>query len=61
MPNPGEGRVYVKEEYNRWIAGVSLAIVLAAMLGFLRLDFATRLLRNPMRRTSRAKQPQQMV
>lgn len=61
VPNPGEGRVYEKEEYNRWIAGVSLAILLAAMLGFLRLDFATRLLRNPMRRTGRAKQPQQMV
>jgi poly-gamma-glutamate system protein len=61
VPNPGEGRVYVKEEYNRWIAGVSLAILLAAMLGFLRLDFATRLLRNPIRRTGRANQPQQMV
>lgn len=61
VPNPGEGRVYVKEEYNRWIAGGSLALLLAAMLGFLRLDFATRLLRNPMRRTGRAKQPQQMV
>lgn len=61
VPNPGEGRVYVKEEYNRWIAGACLAILLAAMLGFLRLDFATRLLRNPMRRTGRANQPQQMV
>jgi poly-gamma-glutamate system protein len=61
LPSPGEGRVYVKEEYNRWIAGVCLAVLLAAMLGFLRLDFATRLLRNPIRRTGRANQPQQMV
>jgi poly-gamma-glutamate system protein len=61
MPSPGEGRVFVKEEYNRWIAGISLAVVLAAMLGFLRLDFAVRLLRSPARRTSRASQPQQMV
>ncbi len=61
IPNPGEGRVYVKEEYNRWIAGIALAILLGSMLGFLRLDFAVRLLKNPTRRGGRRGQPEQMV
>jgi poly-gamma-glutamate system protein len=40
----GEGEVYVKTEYNRWLAGAAIAAILLCMLAFLRLDVGLRLL-----------------
>lgn len=61
MPRVGEGKVFVREEYNRWIAGVGLLAVLIAMLAFIRLDVGARILQGVWRRKDRARQPQQMV
>ena len=38
IPRIGESSVYVKAEYNRWLAGGGIAIIFAAMLAFIRLD-----------------------
>ncbi|MBK7580411.1 MAG: poly-gamma-glutamate system protein [Myxococcales bacterium] len=61
LPRVGEGKVFVREEYNRWIAGVGLVAILAAMLAFIRLDVGARILQGAIRRKDRARQPQQMV
>lgn len=61
IPRVGEGKVFVREEYNRWIAGGGLVAVLAAMLAFIRLDVGARILQGVWRRKDRARQPEQMV
>ncbi|MFO0565421.1 MAG: poly-gamma-glutamate system protein [Polyangiaceae bacterium] len=61
MPRVGEGTVFVREEYNRLIAGIGLVAVLGAMLAFIRLDVGARILQSAQRRKDRARQPQQMV
>jgi poly-gamma-glutamate system protein len=59
LPRIGESAVYVKAEYNRWLAGAGAALILIAMLAFIRLDLGIRILRSRRSRTST--QPQQMV
>jgi len=44
MQRVGEGEVYVKAEFNRWLAGAAIAMVLLCMLASLRLDVGLRLL-----------------
>jgi poly-gamma-glutamate system protein len=61
LPPVGEGKVFVKAEHNRWIAGGGLLAILAAMLAFLRLDIGARLLQSAVRRKDRATGPRQMV
>ena len=58
-PKIGEGAVYSKAEYNRWLAGGGVLLVLFVMLAFIRLDVGLRILR--VRRKDKGKQPQQMV
>jgi poly-gamma-glutamate system protein len=58
LPRVGEGTVYVKAEYNRWLAGACLLATLGALLAFIRLDVGTRLFR-PRRGSS--VEPEQMV
>jgi len=60
IPRVGEGNVYVKAEYNRWLAFGGIICILAAMLAFIRLDVGMRILRIAPRRKE-APQPQQMV
>ena len=61
MPRVGEGKVFVREEYNRWIAAGGLLAVFGAMLAFIRLDVGARILQGVWRRKDRARQPEQMV
>jgi poly-gamma-glutamate system protein len=61
IPRVGQSSVFVKAEYNRWIALGGLLAVFAAMLAFIRLDVGNRILRSSGRRKDRANQPQQMV
>jgi poly-gamma-glutamate system protein len=61
MPAVGDGKIYARQEYNRWIAVVGLLLVLGAMLGFIRLDISGRLLPLASRRKDRAKTPEPMV
>lgn len=60
LPPIGEGNIYVKAEYNRWLALGGIVAVIAAMLAFIRLDVGMRILRVSPRRKE-APQPQQMV
>jgi hypothetical protein len=60
IPPVGEGNIYVKAEYNRWLALGGIVCVLAAMLAFIRLDVGMRILKSTGRRKE-APQPQQMV
>jgi len=59
IPRIGESSVYVKAEYNRWLATGGIAVILGAMLAFIRLDLGIRILRR--RRRDSTAQPQQMV
>lgn len=60
IPPIGEGTVYVRAEYNRWLAGAGLAVVFGAMLAFIRLDVGSRLLATT-RKKRDGTQPQQMI
>jgi poly-gamma-glutamate system protein len=57
----GEGGVYAKLEYRRWLAGVALALLFAVMVLFIRLDFGFRLFRSSGTEEKRDAQPQQMI
>lgn len=60
MPAVGEGKIFVREEYNPYLVGGVLVLVLALMFGLLRLDLAYRLfLTTP--RDSGSSRPEQMV
>lgn len=61
IPPVGQGSVFVKAEYNRWIALAGLVAIFAAMLAFIRTDVGSRILRSAALRKDRANQPQQMV
>jgi poly-gamma-glutamate system protein len=60
LPKPGEGSVYVRATYNRWLALGGLFAILLAMLAFTRLDIGLRLLGSA-RRTQDRTEPQQMI
>jgi len=59
-PKPGEGSVYVKTTYNRWLALAGVVIILLAMVAFTRLDLGLRLL-GASRRAEERPEPQQMI
>jgi hypothetical protein len=59
-PKPGEGSVYVKETYNRWLALSGVVLILLAMIAFTRLDLGVRLLGSARRGEEHA-EPQQMI
>jgi poly-gamma-glutamate system protein len=59
QPRIGESSVYVRAEYNRWLAGGGLLVILSAMLAFIRMDVGMRILRVGKR--NGGAQPQQMV
>jgi poly-gamma-glutamate system protein len=56
----GEGKTYVKAEYNRWLAGGGILLVFLAMLAFIRMDVGMRILKFAPRKKS-AVEPEQMV
>lgn len=43
MPQVGEGTVFVRMQYNRWLAGGVLAAILAGLYALLKLDVGVRL------------------
>jgi len=43
MPSPGYGKIFYKEEYNRWLAGGVLLCVVGMLYIFIRLDWGFRL------------------
>jgi poly-gamma-glutamate system protein len=60
MPAVGDGKIFVKLEYNIWLAVFALALVVAALVAFIRLDLGFRILR-PQRSDKAEGHPQQMV
>ncbi len=44
MPAVGDGAIYVRQEYNRWLAGGLLALILLLAVAFVRMDWGYRLL-----------------
>ena len=59
MPRVGVGTVYMRAEYNRWLAGGGLLAIFGAMLAFIRMDVGQRLLRR--RERPGGRQPEQMI
>lgn len=57
----GQGGVYVKQEYNPWLAGGGVVGILFAMLAFIRLDVGVRMLGRMRHTKDGGKQPEQMV
>lgn len=60
-PKPGEGSVYVRTTYNRWLALTFAGIILLAMIAFTKLDLGLRLLGTSRRSDDRRDEPQQMI
>ena len=60
MPRVGEGSVYTKAEYNRWLTATGIVAILAVMFAFIRWDVGLRLLRQSNKPRGRA-QPEQMI
>jgi poly-gamma-glutamate system protein len=61
IPQPGEGNVFFKLEYNRWLAGGGIALILAVMLAFIRMDVGMRILKGVQRQPRTRGDPQPMV
>jgi len=59
-PKPGEGSVYVKTTYNRWLALAGVVIILLSIIALTRLDIGLRLLGASGRGEERP-EPQQMI
>jgi poly-gamma-glutamate system protein len=56
----GQGSVFVKTVYNRWLAALGLVVVVAAMIAFLRWDVGMRLL-SGLKPKPKSIAPEQMV
>jgi hypothetical protein len=60
MPPAGEGTVFQRNVYNRWLAGGALLVMLLALIALLRFDLGYRLLGGT-RADARALNPEPMV
>jgi poly-gamma-glutamate system protein len=58
-PTLGQGTIYARAEYNRWLAFIGALVVCASMLAFTRLDIGLRILRQ--NRPTERSEPQQMI
>ena len=61
MPKVGEGQIYFREEYNRWLAAMALVVILATLFAFVRSDWGARLFRVDKVEKGEESKPQQMV
>lgn len=61
MPRVGEGQVFYREEYNRWLAAGALLGILAALFAFVRSDWGVRLFQADRSEGKDQSKPQQMV
>ena len=59
-PQPGQGRIFVREAYNVWLASGLVALILLALIGFVRMDWGFRIFKITRGRGPR-KAPEQMV
>ncbi len=61
MPNVGEGKIFVREVYNLWLAGGVLVTILAFLYLFIRSDLGYRIVQSARRPASSGGRPEQMV
>ena len=59
-PAPGEGKVFVREVYNTWLAGAILAAFILLLWSFARMDVGHRIFRRGAA-PKRSNRPQEMV
>jgi hypothetical protein len=50
-PAPGEGGVFYREEYNRWLASGALLVIFASLYAFVRSEVGYRILQTNARKT----------
>ena len=50
MPSVGEGSIFARAEYNRWLAGGVLAAILISLYAFIRSEWGIRIFRTSGRR-----------
>jgi poly-gamma-glutamate system protein len=60
MPAIGEGQVFYRDQYNLWLAGGLLALILASLYTFVRSDLGFRILTRP-KRDKTSGHPEPMV
>lgn len=60
MPPVGQGRIYTKAAYNKWLAAAIAALLFGMLVAVIRTDVGFRLMRMSRARTER-KPPEQMV
>lgn len=60
MPPVGEGKIFVRDVHNRWLAGGVLALLAALLVAFVRLDWGYRLMATT-RHDGGDARPEQMV
>ena len=60
LPRIGEGRVFIQQSYNIWLAAGALALLLIMLVAFLRLDLGHRLF-NAGRKESNTSTPEPMI
>ena len=60
VPAIGEGTIFYKMEYNKWLPVTVLVVVLLAMFAFIRMDWGFRIFRSNKAHNKR-KPPEQMV
>lgn len=61
MPSVGEGDIYMRRQYNPWLAAVSLLLILTSLYAFIRSDLGYRLLQPMQKHRKQSSRPEQMV
>jgi poly-gamma-glutamate system protein len=61
MPIVGQGKIFIREEYNPYLAAAILFTLLVTFYAFVRSDWGTRILHASRRRKTEGDHPQQMV
>ncbi len=59
-PVIGEGKIFYREEYNLWLAGGVLLVIIAMLMAFIRMDFGHRLFHSGVKAQA-PKAPERMV
>ncbi|MHC4673559.1 MAG: poly-gamma-glutamate system protein [Planctomycetota bacterium] len=50
IPSPGEGKIFYREEYNQWLAGIVLLVIVISLYLFVRSDLGYRIIQTSARK-----------
>ncbi len=59
MPLPGQGKIFFRKSYNKWLAGGVILVIISLLVIFVRLDWGFRLLGS--RQESHGSRPEPMI